>query len=85
METSDELCNVCYKASKQLKTTKKRTKASPAKNKAPLAACGPEKLWATVQTTRLECKMLKEQLQEMQDRIQEQGVCINLLKTISVR
>ena len=78
METSDELCNPCSKASKQLKkTTKKRTKASPAKSKAPLAACGPEKLWATVKATRLECKMLKEQLQEMQERIQEQGICID--------
>ena len=78
METSDELCNPCSKASKQLKkTTKKRTKASPAKSKAPLAACGPEKLRATVKATRLECKMLKEQLQEMQERIQEQGICID--------
>ena len=77
-EASDELCNPCSKVSKQLtKTTKKRTKASPAKSKAPLAAFGPEKLRATVKATRLECKMLKEQLQEMQDRIQEQGVCIN--------
>lgn len=33
MEASDELCNPCSKASKQLKkTTKKRTKVSPAKN-----------------------------------------------------
>ena len=78
METSDELCNPCSKASKQLKkTTKKRTKASPAKSKAPLAACGPEKLRATVKATRLECKMLKEQLHEMQERIQEQGICID--------
>ena len=78
METSDELCNPCSKASKQLKkTTKKRTKVSPAKSKAPLAACGPEKLRATVKATRLECKMLKEQLHEMQERIQEQGICID--------
>ena len=78
MEASDELCTSCSKTSKQLKkTTKKRTKASPAKSKASLAACGPEKLRATVKASRIECKMLKEQLQEMQERIQEQGVLIN--------
>ena len=59
------------------KWTKKRTKASPAKSKASLAACSPEKLRATVKATSLECKMLNEQLQEMQERIQEQGVCID--------
>ena len=78
MEASDELCNSCSKTSKQLrKVAKKRTKASPAKNKASLAACGPEKLRATVKASRIECKMLKEQLQEMQERIQDQGILIN--------
>jgi hypothetical protein len=78
MEASKELCNPCSKASTHLKKcAKKRTKASPAKSKASLAACGPEKLRATVKATRLECKMLKEQLVEMQERIQEQGVCID--------
>ena len=77
-EASDELWNSCSKTSKQLrKVAKKRTKASPAKSKASLAACGPEKLRATVKASRLECKMLKEQLQEMQERIQEQGILIN--------
>ncbi len=66
-----ELCNPCSKAAK------KRTKASPAKSKASLAACGPEKLRATVKATRLECKILKEQLVEMQEGIQEQGVRID--------
>ena len=61
MEASDELCNSCSKTSKQLrKVAKKRTKASPAKSKASLAACGPEKLRATVKASRIECKMLKE-------------------------
>ena len=59
------------------KVAKKRTKASPAKSKASLAACGPEKLRATVKASRIECKMLKEQLQEMQERIQDQGILIN--------
>ena len=78
MEASDELCNSCSKTSKQLrKVAKKRTKASPAKSKASLAACGPEKLRATVKASRIECKMLKEQLQEMQERIQDQGILIN--------
>ena len=78
MEASDELWNSCSKTSKQLrKVAKKRTKASPAKSKASLAACGPEKLRATVKASRIECKILKEQLQEMQERIQEQGILIN--------
>ena len=78
MEASDELCNSCSKTSKQLsKVAKKRTKASPAKSKASLAACGPEKLRATVKASRIECKMLKEQLLEMQERIQDQGILIN--------
>ena len=42
-------CDPCKTVEKQLrKVAKKRAKASPAKSKAPLAACGPGKLRATV-------------------------------------
>ena len=46
------------------------------KQSIPLAVFGPDKLWATVQATRLECKMQKEQLQEMKEHTQDQVICI---------
>ena len=60
---------------KQLrKVAKKRAKASPAKSKAPLAACGPGKLRATVIA---KCKQLEERLEELQQKITEQGISID--------
>ena len=48
LETS-ECCDPCNKLTKQLKKKKKlKGKASPAKSKAPLSACGPENMRATL-------------------------------------
>ena len=66
MEASEKFCKPCSKANEQLrKASEKRGKASPAKAKASLAACGPEKLRATVQAACVECKELKDRLKDM--------------------
>ena len=71
-------CDPCKTIEKQLrKVAKKRAKASSAKSNAPLAACGPGKLRATVVATRLKCKQLEERLEELQERITEQGISID--------
>jgi hypothetical protein len=41
-----------------------------AKPKVPLAACGPEKLRATLKATQLECKELKRRLQHLERNIE---------------
>jgi hypothetical protein len=73
-----ELCDPCSTITKQLKkTNKKRAKTSPAKSKAPLSACGPDKLRATVVAARSKCKLLEGELQELQKKITSQGVSID--------
>lgn len=42
-----------------------------------LAACGAEKLRATVQVTRLECKQLQDRLKHLQTKIEKEGVGIS--------
>ena len=77
LDTS-ECCDPCNKVSKQLNKKKKsKGKTSPAKSKAPLSACGPEKLRATVVATRLQNKMLEERLEEMQQKIVDHGVSVD--------
>ena len=49
---------------------------SPVKSKAPLSACGPDKLRATVVAGRSKCKLLEGELQELQKKITSQGVSI---------
>ena len=83
LETSnpeEEVCSPCSSASYSLKRAeRKKTKASstPAKRKASLAACGQEKLRATVKETRLQCKNLEDELQKLQSKIDEDGVSIS--------
>ena len=77
LDTS-ECCDPCNKVSKQLNKKKKsKGKTSPAKSKAPLSACGPEKLRATVVATRLQNKMLEERLEEMQQKIIDHGLSVD--------
>ena len=77
LETSTS-CDQCNKINKELKKKKKsKAKTSPAKSKAPLSACGPEKLRATVIATRLRNKMLEEQLGELQQKIVDHGVSVD--------
>ena len=49
----------------------------PAKSKASLSACGPDKLRATVKATRLQCKQLEDRVKELETRINEDGVSIS--------
>ena len=58
---------------------KSKTKASlaPAKTKAPLSACGPEKLRATVISSRLHIEDLEEHLQKFLGDIQKDGIGIS--------
>ena len=67
--TEQEQCKPCSTALKAIeKASKRKTRASeaPAKPKAALAMCGPEKLRATLKATRLECKNLKETLHNLE-------------------
>ena len=49
----------------------------PAKSKASLSACGPDKLRATVKATRLECKQLEDRAKELETRINDDGMPIS--------
>ena len=73
-------CNPCCLAINSLKkaaTRKKKVSSIPAKRKASLAACGPEKLVATVKASRLECKQLQDRIKQLEARIKEHGVGIS--------
>ena len=73
-------CNPCSLAINSLKkaaTRKKKVSSIPAKSKASLAACGPEKLVATVKAPRLECKQLEDRIKQLEARIKEDGVGIS--------
>ena len=55
------MCDPCKALEKKINRKierKQRGSQTPAKDKAPLAACGPEKLRATVNASRLKCKEL---------------------------
>ena len=77
-------CDTCKNVNKQLKkNVKTKARTSPAKSKAPLSACGAEKLRATVVATRLQCKMLQEKLDVLQAKMQiKECALINHLKKI---
>ena len=45
--------------------------------KAPLSACGPEKLWATVISSRLHIRDLEDCLEKLQGEIQKDGIGIS--------
>lgn len=73
-------CSPCSNASGVLMRSlrkKKKASSTPAKAKASLAACGPEKLRATVKSTTLQCKQLEDKLQELQTKIENDGVGIS--------
>ncbi len=61
------------------KSSRKKSKSTaiPAKSKAPLSACGQEKLCVTVEATRLENKQLHERLKSLQDKIEKDGIRIS--------
>ena len=68
-------CGPCSTAIKSIKASKRKTRASeaPAKSKAPLAMCGPEKLRSTLKATCLENKDLKQRLHHLEKQIERDG------------
>ncbi len=76
-DTPCKPCSSALTAIHRSNKQKSRSAAIPAKDKAPLAACGPEKLRATVQATRLENKELKDRLKDLQTKIEKDGVHVN--------
>ena len=73
-------CKPCLKAAQAIKkSARKKTQSSsaPAKKKAPLAACGADKLRATVKAQRLECKQLEAKLDQLQTEIKKDGVGVS--------
>jgi hypothetical protein len=54
---------------------KSRASSTPARSKAFLSACGPEKLCATVIEMRL--KTLEDQLEKLQRKIDDKGVSVS--------
>ncbi len=79
-EHSKEICKPCASASSAVRrAARKKSKASatPAKPKASLTACGPEKLRATVISTRLQVKDLERRLLELQQKIEQHRIGVS--------
>ena len=62
---------------RKAETRKRKVSSVPAKSKASLAACGPEKLVATVKASRLQNKQLEDKIKLLEDRIQKDGVGVS--------
>ena len=80
MPPDGEQCKPCSSAVTKIKkasSRKSRASKLPAKPKAPLAACGPEKLRATLKATRLECRELEGRLQNLERKIEKDGLGIS--------
>jgi hypothetical protein len=76
----DESCRPCSSARSMLERAerkKSRASSTPARSKASLSACGPEKLRATVIETRLKCKTLEDQLEKLERKINDEGVSVS--------
>lgn len=70
-------CATAFNAVNRAVRRKLKASAEPAKSKASLAACGAEKLRATVQATRLKFKQLLDRLKHLQTKIEKDGVGIS--------
>jgi chromosome segregation ATPase len=66
-------CSTALNYIKKTNTRKTRSSEAPAKPKAPIAMCGPEKLRATLKATRLQCKDLEERLHNLENQIEQDG------------
>ena len=74
------ICEMCHKLQKKMLKQhgrKQRQDQAPAKDKAPLAACGAEKLRATVRAQRLHCKDLEAKVKDLQVQIEKHGVSVS--------
>ena len=69
--------NVYICAVKRSAKSKSKSSAAPAIPKAPLSACGPEKLKAAVVSSRLQVKGLEDRLQQPQKKIQHHGIGVS--------
>jgi hypothetical protein len=74
------ICEMCHKLQKRIfkqQSRKERQDKAPAKDKAPLAACGAKKLRATVIAQRLHCKDLEAKVKDLQSQIEKHGVSVS--------
>ena len=77
LKKSCKVCMSALNAVKRAAKAKSKSSAAPAKPKAPLSACGPEKLKATVVSSRLQVKDLVDRLQQLQKKIQQHGIGVS--------
>jgi hypothetical protein len=74
------ICKTCFTLQKNVQKQqlrKERKSSAPAKDKAPLAACGAEKLRATVVADRLELADLKQRIKNLESKIVKHGVSVS--------
>ena len=64
-------------AVKRVARAKSKSSAAPAKPKAPLSACGPEKSRATVLSSRLQVKVHEDRVQHLQKKIEQHGLGVS--------
>ena len=77
---SKKICKPCMSALNAVKRVvraKSKSSSAPAKPRATLAACGPEKLRATVASSRLQMKDMEDRLQKLQQKIEQNGVGVS--------
>ena len=77
---SKDQCKPCLMTTSTLRkaeTRKRKVSSVPAKSKASLAACGPEKLIATVKASCLQNKQLEDKIELLEGRIQKDGVGVS--------
>ena len=70
-------CSMTTSTLRKAETKKRKVSSVQAKSKVSLAACGPEKLVATVKASRLQNKQLEDKIKLLEDRIQKDGVGVS--------
>ena len=70
-------CSVTTSTLRKAETRKRKVSSVPAKSKASLAACDPEKLVATVKASCLQNKQLEDNIKLLEDRIKKDGVGVS--------
>ena len=74
------ICEMCHKLQKRIfkqQNRKERQDKALAKDKAPLAAFGAEKLRPTIIAQRLHCKNLEAKVKDLQSQIEKYGVSVS--------
>ena len=74
------ICETCHKLQKKIAKEQGRNERkgkAPARDRAPLAACGAEKLRTTVIAQRLHCKDLEAKVKVLQSQIEKHGVNVS--------